>query len=94
VALRVDDIDLARLQRHEALLRRGRRELGLLGVTEHGRSNGLAEIDVEPGPLALAVGQREARQARIHRALHEALGLHGIERLAGRRRQRDRSDWR
>ena len=55
----------------------------LLGVAEHRRGDRLAEIDVEAGPLALAVGEGEARQAGVDRALHEALGLDRVEGLAG-----------
>jgi hypothetical protein len=84
-----DDIDLARLQRHEALLRRGRRVLGLFSIAEHRHGDRPAEIDVEPRPLALAVGEGEAGQAGVHGALHEALGLHRVEGLAGQRRHRD-----
>jgi hypothetical protein len=83
-----DDVDLARLQGNEALLRRGRRELHLFGVAEHGNRDRLAEIDVEAGPLALAVGEGEAREAGVDRALDVALGLHGIEGLAGPGRNR------
>ena len=78
-----DDVDLPRLEGDEALLRGGRREFHFLRVAEHGDRDRLAEIDVEAGPLALAVGEGEARQAGVDRALHEALGLHGIEGLAG-----------
>ena len=56
-------IDLARLQGGEALLRRGRHELHLVGIAEDRDGDGSADIDVEPGPLALAVGAGEAGDA-------------------------------
>ena len=83
-----DDIDLARLQGDETLLRGGRRVLGLLRIAEQGGGNGAAEIDVEPRPLALAVGEGEAGEARVDRALHETLGLDGVESGAGESRGR------
>src|SRR5678815_1785362 len=56
-------IDLARLERGEALLRRGRHDLELAGVAEDGGGDGSAEIDVEARPFALAVSAGEAGHA-------------------------------
>ena len=87
------DVDLARLQRGEALLRGERREAHLRRVAEHGGRDGAADVDVEPLPLALRIGLREAGQAGVDAALHEALGLHCVQgrlRLRGQRRKRDR----
>jgi hypothetical protein len=76
-------VDLACLQRGEALLRVERHVLDLVGVLEHGRGDGAAEVDVEAGPLALAVGRREARPGGVDAADHLAARLHRVERLAG-----------
>ncbi len=58
------EVDLARLERGEALLGGGRHELDLVGIAEDRGGDGAADIDVDAGPLALAVGRREARDAR------------------------------
>src|SRR4051812_38329274 len=54
------DVDLARLQRGKALLRRCRHVLDLLRIAEQRRRDGAADIDVEAGPLALVVLLGEA----------------------------------
>ena len=78
------DIDLARLQQGEALLRRRRHELGLARVAQHGGGDGAADIDVEPGEMALLIRHREAGEAGVHRAGDIALALHPVERRPGR----------
>ena len=83
-----EQVDLARLQGGEALLRRGRHVLDLVGVAEDGGGDGAAGVDVEPRPLALAVGEREARNAGGDAADEIAARLDGIEILAGIRRSR------
>jgi hypothetical protein len=76
-------VDLAGLQRGEALLRVERHVLHLVGVLENGRGDGAAEVDVEARPLALAVGRRKARPRGVDTADDLAACLHRIERLAG-----------
>jgi hypothetical protein len=76
-------VDLAGLQRREALLRVERDELDLAGIVQHRCGDRLAEVDVEPGPLALAVGVREARARGVHSAHQLAARLDGVEGLAG-----------
>ena len=88
------EIDLARLQRGEALLRRRRHVLDLLGVAEDGRGDGAADVDIEADPLALAVGQREARDAGVDAADELPARLDGIEILAGMRRSARRRSMR
>ena len=76
-------VDFAGLQRREAVLGRQRHELDLGRIVEDGRRDRAADIDVEPGPVALVVGRREARQA-----LADAAGQHApvLDRLEGLRR--------
>ena len=83
------DVDLARLQRHEALLRRHRRVSDLGRVAEHRRGDGLAQIDVDAGPDAARIRGREAGHGAVDAALDEALGLDRVERGAGDRRRRE-----
>jgi hypothetical protein len=85
-----EDVDLAGLQRGEALLRRQRHPLDLVGVAQHGRRNRAAGVDVEAGPVALAVRRRETGQAGVHAADHRPARLDRVERLAGVRRRGDR----
>src|SRR6185503_5302054 len=73
-------IDLARLDRGEALLRGERRVAHLARVAEHRRSHRAAEVDVDAAPYARRVGKRESREAGIDAALHEALAAHVVER--------------
>ena len=85
------DVDLTRLQRSKSLLRIQWHELDLVAVAEHRCRDRAADVDVEPGPVALAVGLRKARQPRVHAADHLSAGLDGVQRLArmrGSRRQR------
>ena len=80
-------VDLARLQRGEALLRVQRHELDLGAVTQHGGGNGAADVDVQTGPVALAVGCRETGQTRVDAANQLAARLDRIQVLAGVRRK-------
>src|SRR5689334_8788278 len=84
-----EDVDLARLQRSEALLRVERNELDLVGVVQDRGGDRLAEIDVEAGPLALAVGVREARPGGVDSAHDLAARLDGPGR-GGRGREGER----
>jgi hypothetical protein len=77
------DVDLARLQRGEALLRGERHVLDLGASSEDRRGDGLAHVDVEAGPVALAVGLREAGEAGVHAADELAALLDGVDGLAG-----------
>jgi hypothetical protein len=56
--------------------------LTLQGVAQHGSGDGLADVDVQARPVALAVGSREARQAGVDAADELAAGLDGVEGLA------------
>jgi hypothetical protein len=82
------DVDLARLQCGEALLRVQRHEADLVAVAEHGRGYRAADVDVEAGPVALAVGRGEPGQAGVHAADHLATLLDRVQRLARMGRQR------
>jgi len=77
------DVDLAGLQRGEALLGVQRHVLDLAAVAQHGRCDGLADVDVQAGPVALAVGGREAGQAAVDAADQLAAGLDRVDGLAG-----------
>ena len=56
--------------------------LTLLRVAQHRGGDGAADVDVQPGPVALAVGLREAGQPRVHAADQLAALLDRVERLA------------
>ena len=80
-------VDLARLQRGEALLGGGRHVLDLVGIAEDRGGDGAAGVDVEARPLALAVGGGEACDAgadaadqRLPRALMASRSLPAIRR--------------
>ena len=77
------DIDLARLQRGEALLGGRRHVFDLLRVAEEGGRHGPADVDVETDPLALAVGLGEARDAGVDAADQLSARLDRVEILAG-----------
>src|SRR6185369_4296795 len=83
-----ENVDLARLQRGEPLLRAGRLELHFVGVAEDGGGDGAANVDVDTGPAALAVGDGEAGEARVDSANQRAALLDGVEVLAGQGRTR------
>ena len=68
VELRDKDVDFARLQGREAVLRGERDEADLGRVVEDRRRHGPAEIDVEAGPVALGVRQAEAGKAGVRAA--------------------------
>jgi hypothetical protein len=59
------DVDLARLQRREALLRVQRNPLDLVAVPDDRRGDRAADVDVQAGPVALAVGGREPGEPRV-----------------------------
>ena len=67
-----EDIDFPALQLLEALVGVERNELDLLRIVEDRRRHRAAEIDVEAGPVALVVGDREAGQAGVDAAQHVA----------------------
>lgn len=48
-----------------------------------GGRHGAADVDVEPLPFSLAVRGGKTGRGRIHAALHEAAGLHGVENGSG-----------
>src|SRR5690606_21987631 len=76
------NIDFAGLQGREAVLGGERRVRYLGRIAEYGGSHGLAEVDVETGPVAGRILCAEAREVRTgHAALHEALGLNVSERV-------------
>ena len=65
-------VDLAGLERGEALSRGERREPDLLRVAEHRGRDRAAHVDVEATPLPLRIGRRESGDAGGHAALDEA----------------------
>ena len=77
-------VDLAGLEDGPALLHRCRGELHLGGIAQHGGGHRLAEVDVDAGPFALVVGEREAGQAEMHAAFDVAAGLDGVQCRAWR----------
>jgi len=70
----------------KTLLGGGRHVFHLLGIAEQGGRDGAAGIDVEAGPLALAVGDGEAGDAGADAANELPACLDGVEILAGLRR--------
>ena len=76
-----EDVDLAALQLLEAFAGVERNEFRLLGIVEDGRGHRAAEIDVEAGPVALVVGDREAGQALVDAAQHFAAADGPLQRL-------------
>src|SRR3546814_1262982 len=70
----------------DLLLCRHRRVFHLADVAEHGGGDGMAEVNVDAAPLALAVRGRKACDAAVDAALHEALGLDGVKGGAGKGR--------
>ena len=59
------NVDLARLQRGKAVLGGQRYELDLGRIVEDRGRYGAAEIDVEPGPVALGIRQAEAGKGSV-----------------------------
>src|SRR6266700_503055 len=53
-------------------------------IAQHGCGQRPAIIDVDAAPLALVVGEGEARQAEMHAAFEVAARLDGVERRARR----------
>ena len=60
--------------------------LTLVAIVEDRRRDGAAEIDVEPGPVALRVRQAEAGQLTVGAAVERAPLLDRVERAGMRRR--------
>ena len=85
-------VDLARLQRGEAVLRGQRHELDLGRIVEDRRRQRLAEIDVEAGPAALRVRQAEAGERAVRAAVERAPLLDRVERLGRRGRCGERPE--
>ena len=90
-----ENVDLAVLQFLEALAGIERNEFRLLRIVEDRGRHRAAEIDVEAGPVALVVGDREAGQALVDAAQHFAaldrpLQGSGVIALIGERASRDR----
>ena len=81
VVLRDQHVDLARLQRGEAVLGGQRDELDLGRIAEDRRGDGAAIVDVEAGPVALGVRQAEAGKVAVGAAIEHAAGLDGVEGL-------------
>src|SRR6266404_3695852 len=75
-----EEVDLARLQRGEALLRGERRIAHLARIAEYRRGDRAAQVDVDAAPHALGIGLREPGNARAYAALQVALRANGIER--------------
>src|SRR5204863_9594980 len=82
------NVDLARLEGSETLLRSKRRELDLCGIIEDRRRNCTAEIDIHPGPVILLIRSCETDESRIGAALQEALRLDVVERSGRGHRRR------
>ena len=78
-------VDLAGLQRGEAILRRQRHELDLGRIVENRSRNGATKIDVEAGPIALRIGQAEPRQRTVGAADQFATFLDRRKRIRARR---------
>ena len=87
VVLRDKHVDLAGLQRREAVGGGQRHELDLGRIVENGRRDGAAEIDVKPGPIALRIGHAEAGQLAVGAAIEHAAVLHRLERRRLRERR-------
>ena len=65
VVLRDKHVDLAGLQRGEAVGRGQGHEFHFGRIVENGGGDGAAEIDIEAGPIALRIGQAEAGERAI-----------------------------
>ena len=79
-----EHVDVARLQRREAVLGGERDELYLVRIVEDRGRDRAAEVDVEPGPGALRIRQAEARQLPVRAAIDHAALLHLVERARHR----------
>jgi hypothetical protein len=76
-----EDVDLAALQFLEAFAGVERDEFRLLGVVEDRRGHRAAEVDVEAGPVALVVGDREAGQPLVDATQHFTAADGPLQRL-------------
>ena len=76
----IEHVDLAGLQRGEAVLRGERDIANLAGVAEHAGSEGAAVIDVEPLVIALRIRRGESGKARADAAHQRAALLDRIQR--------------
>jgi hypothetical protein len=76
------DVYLSRLERREALLRRERRELDGLGVSQHRCRHGLAEVDVESDWRPVFAREPEARHGVVHAAAQGASIHHLLEEVS------------
>jgi hypothetical protein len=65
-------VDIAGLQRGEAISRRQCDEFYLGGVIEERRRNGAAVVNVQSGPIALGIRQTEARELAADAAVEHA----------------------
>src|SRR5690606_18197425 len=72
-------VDIAGLQRGEALLGGQRAVLDLGGIAEHGSSHRTAHVHVDAHVVAFGIGVGETGQAVTDTALHEAFLLHRIQ---------------
>ena len=86
-----EEVDLARLERVEAVGGRQRHVLDLVGVAEDGGGDRTAEVDVEARPLAGGVGDAEAEKALVDAADEMPALLDVVERSreSGRGRNGD-----
>src|SRR6185312_6729871 len=75
-----EDVDLAGLQCSEPVLRRQRNEFDLFSIVEDRGREGAADVDVDPGPVALRVRKAKAGQLTV-RAANEVAAL--LDRLQG-----------
>src|SRR5690606_4643408 len=78
------DVDLARLQRSEAVRGGEVDQVRLLGVPQDCRGDDLAELDVEPGAAAVGVDHGEAGQIVARSATDLVVGHDGVVDAAGR----------
>ena len=95
VELRDRHVDCLALEGVEALARSERHELDLGRVVEDRRRERTAEVDVEAGPVALFVLDRETGDSLTDAAEELAAVLHRLQRLGvgrphGRNRERRR----
>lgn len=75
-----EDVDLAGLKRRETSRSRERHDHDLLGIAEHGRGHGAADIDIKAAMAAGRVGHGEARRAHGGAAFQDAALSHGFQR--------------
>ena len=74
-----ENVDIAGLQRGEAVLGGQGDELHLVRVVEDRSRDGTAKIDIEAGPVALGVRQAEAGQLPVGAAIERAPLLDRVE---------------